>query len=145
MQCIKLDYQGYFVEAVDGDFETLPDGITDHPLPVPSYRPRWNGMEWVEEAPKPDYPPQGGMTWKWDEINKAWHEIPIPVRTVPMEDELSQLKESLLDSLETQAALYEHNLTLEEEIRSTQETALLAVESAVGIYEMLMNGGTTHE
>ena len=59
MQIYKIDKDGYFVaDIILKNGEEIPSDCVEARPPQPCYKPRWNGMEWVEEGEPPEPQPQ---------------------------------------------------------------------------------------
>lgn len=89
MQYFKYDENGYFVGDVTA--ETKPKNCTKKRPPQPCYRPRWDGENWIEEAPPlSEYDVDTEMAiWDWE--NKVWEIIPKPRPMPTYEDALAAL------------------------------------------------------
>ena len=59
MQIYKIDKDGYFVaDIILKNGEEIPSDCVEARPPQPCYKPRWNGMEWVEEGEPPEPQPK---------------------------------------------------------------------------------------
>lgn len=50
MQVSKIDEKGFYVESVIiDDIDNLPHNLIADEVPEGIYKPKWNGLEWVED------------------------------------------------------------------------------------------------